>query len=131
MEHKLEFLQNAKEVKPFIGESLQGQVWANKANVVFYYSMVAYRAEWRYGIYAHRIALVDAGHITENVYLACTSIHLGGCAIGAVNQTICDQAFGLDGNDEFIFYAHTVGKISEKDAQKEIDFYQFVKDQGL
>ena len=131
MEHQLELLKEEENIKPFITESLQGQAWANKANVVFYYSMVSYRAEWRYGIYAHRIALVDAGHITQNVYLASTSINLGSCAIGAVNGTLCDEAFGLDGNEEFIFYAHTVGTISEADKQKEKDFYRFVKEQGL
>ncbi len=131
MEHKLELIQEEEDIKGFLGESLQGQLWANKSNVVFYYSVVPYRAEWRYGIYAHRIALVDAGHITENVYLSCTSIGLGSCAIGAVNGPLCDKKFQLDGEEEFIFYAHTVGTISPDDEQKEKDFYRFVKEQGL
>ena len=131
MEHQIEFLNEKEDMKEFITDSLQGQAWANKANVVFYYSVVPYRAEWRYGIYAHRIALVDAGHITENVYLSSTSIGLGSCAIGAVDGKRCDTTFGLDGKEEFIFYAHTLGKISKADEQKEKDFYHFVKEQGL
>ncbi len=131
MTHQLELLEEKEEVAGMIGASLSGQTWANKANVCFYYSCVPYRAEWRYGIYAHRVALIDAGHITENLYLAATALGLGSCAIGAVNESVCNAAFALDGEDEFIFYAHPVGKISEEDKQKELDFYAFVKEQGL
>lgn len=131
MGHRIELLKQPEDLEGFIGQSLQGQLWASKANVVFYYAMVFYRVEWRYGIYAHRVALIDAGHITENVYLACTALGLGGCAIGSVNGKLCDGMFCLDGNEESIFYAHTVGTISDRDKQGEQDFYRFVKEQGL
>ncbi len=131
MGHKIEMLKKMDDLKGFISRSLEQQVWAASANVVFYFSMVFYRAEWRYGIYTHRVALIDAGHITENLYLASTALKLGGCAIGAVNGPCADEAFGLDGIEESIIYAHPVGTISEKDAEKEQDFYAFVKEQGL
>lgn len=131
MEHQLELIQEKEDIKEFISASVNGQGWAMKANVVFYYSFVPYRAEWRYGIYAHRIVLVDAGHVTENLYLSSQSIGLGGCAIGAVNGTLCDQVFGLDGENEYIFYAHTIGTISAQDKEKENDLYRFVKEQNL
>lgn len=129
--HSIEFLKQIDDLKEFIGKSLEEQVWANKANVVFYISMVFYRAEWRYGIHAHKVMLIDAGHITENIYLASTALSLGGCAIAAVDGKCCDEAFGLDGIEESIMYAHPVGTISEKDKEKEEDFYRFVKEQGL
>jgi SagB-type dehydrogenase family enzyme len=131
MGHKIEFLKEIDSIKDFISVSLQGQIWAAKANVVFYFSIDFYRVEWRYGIYAHRVALIDAGHITENLYLAATSLGLGGCAIGAVNGQYCDETFGLDGIDETIMYAMPVGTISAGDKEKEQDFYRFVKEQGL
>lgn len=131
MSHQIELLKEQDDLHDFISDSLQGQAWACKANVVFYYSFVCYRAEWRYGITAHRIVMADAGHITENVYLASTAAGLGSCAIGAVAGSMCDKAFGLDGEEEFIFYAHVAGKISEKDKAKEDDIYSFVKEQGL
>ena len=131
MSHELELLQECSDLPDFIGKSLNGQVWGAKASVVFYYSMVAYRAEWRYGIHAHRIALVDAGYISENLYLACTSIGLGSCAIGSISEDICNSSFGLDGDGEFIFLAHPVGTVTPADKQKELDFYAFVKEQNL
>lgn len=131
MHHQIEMLKEDSDLHDFISVSLQKQDWACKANVVFYYSFVCYRAEWRYGIYAHRMVMCDAGHITENLYLACTSIGLGGCAIGAVNGKVSDEAFGLDGEEEFIMYAMPVGTVSKNDAQQEKDFYAFVNEQGL
>ena len=129
--HSIEFLKQIDDIKGFIGKSLEEQVWASKANAVFYIIMVFYRAEWRYGIHAHKVMLIDAGHITQNIYLASTSLKLGGCAIAAVNGKYCDEVFGLDGIEESIMYAHPVGTISEKDKEKEEDFYRFVKEEGL
>ncbi|MBQ1346727.1 MAG: SagB/ThcOx family dehydrogenase, partial [Erysipelotrichaceae bacterium] len=60
-----------------------------------------------------------------------TALGLGGCALGAVNGKCCDEMFGLNGTDESIIYAMPVGTISEKDKQKEEDFYAFVKEEGL
>lgn len=131
LQHAVEFLGKKENISAFFGQSLDEQTWADRGNVVFYYSVVPYRAEWRYGIDAHRIVMCDAGHITENLYLSATAIHLGGCAIGAVNGPLCDAAFGLDGEEEFIFYAMVVGTVSEENAQKEKEFYAFVKEQEL
>ncbi len=131
MGHKIEFLKKIDDLKDFIGTSLEGQVWAAKANVVFYFAIDFYRVEWRYGIYAHNVAQIDAGYISENIYLSSTALGLGGCAIGSVNGKYCDEIFGLDGENETVMFAHPVGTISAKDDQEEKDFYRFVKEQGL
>ena len=131
MEHELEWLGKIEDAKNFISDSLYGQKWAAKADVLFYYSFVCYRAEWRYGAYAHKVVLIDAGHVTENLYLSCASLDLGTCAIGAVDGKIADKVFGLDGEEEFVFYAQPVGTIREKDKQKELEHYQFVEEEGL
>lgn len=131
MEHAVEYLgEIPKDAVDFISDSLYGQKWAAKADVIFYYSFVCYRAEWRYGVYAHRVVLMDAGHVTENLYLACASLGLGACAIGALDGTIADRAFGLDGEEEYIFYAMPVGTIREKDRAKEKEHYRFVEEEG-
>ena len=49
----------------------------------------------------------------------------------AVNGKVSDEAFGLDGEEEFIMYAMPVGTVSKNDAQQEKDFYAFVNEQGL
>lgn len=114
-----------------ISDSLDGQSWAAKANVVFYWAAVPYRAEWRYGIYAHRNILVDVGHVGQNLYLACTGLGLGTCGIGAFSHACCNQVFGLDGDEEFVVYAAPVGTVRAADQAQEQAFYQFVEDEGL
>ena len=131
MEHSLEFLHEVEDMDAKINESLCGQSWAAKANVLFYWSMVPYRAEWRYGIYAHRVALMDAGHMAENLYLACTGIGLGCCAIGAFRDELCSELFTLDGEEEFMLYVVPVGTVRSCDRAQEQSFYKFVEDEGL
>ena len=131
MEHALEFLHEVDDMDANINKSLCGQSWAAKANVIFYWSMVPYRAEWRYGIHAHRVALIDAGHMGENLYLACTGIGLGCCAIGAFSDERCNQLFGLDGEEEFMLYVVPVGTVRSCDKALEQSFYKFVEDEGL
>lgn len=129
--HQLEFLHTVDDLPETISVSLEGQSWASKASIVFYWSFVPYRCEWRYGIWAHGPALIDAGHVGQNLYLASTALRLGTCAIAAFDRAICDSLFGLDGEDEFTVYAFPVGTISTTDQKSEKAFYQFVEDQGL
>ncbi|MBR2812883.1 MAG: SagB/ThcOx family dehydrogenase [Solobacterium sp.] len=131
MTHQLALLEEEENGEAFITESLEGQEWAAKASVIFYWSVVPYRAEWRYGMYAHRVALIDAGYISQNLYLACTALGLGGCAVGSLDEKLCNKAFGLDGSEEFMILAHPVGSVSEADLQAEKDFYAFLKEQDL
>jgi SagB-type dehydrogenase family enzyme len=131
MTHQIEYLGKPEDLDAFISESLCCQAWAAKASVVFYYSCVFYRAEWRYGIWAHGPVLMDAGHVTENLYLAAESIGLGGCAIAAVEPEPANKAFGLDGKEESIFYAMPVGTVKKENIREEAAFYAFVEEEGL
>jgi SagB-type dehydrogenase family enzyme len=131
IEHQLEYLGPQEDSHQAITTSLDGQSWAAKASVVFYWSFVPYRCEWRYGVFAHRVALIDAGHIDQNLYLACTALGLGTCAVAAFDGPLCDRIFGLDGDEEFTAYTAPVGTISARDQAAEKAFYQFVDDKGL
>lgn len=129
--HELEFLHPVEDLPVAISDSLLGQSWAAKAGVIFYWSFVPYRAEWRYGIWAHRVVLIDAGHMAQNLYLACSALGLGACAVAAFDMEFCDQIFGLDGEEEYTLYTCPVGTISVDDKKQEKSFYQFVEDEGL
>ena len=129
--HALEFLHPVDDMENTVSGTLCDQSWAAKANVVFYWAMTAYRAEWRYSIYAHRVALIDAGHVGENLYLACAGLGLGTCGIAAFSHDRCCEVFGLDGTDEYMVYTAPVGTIRESDKAAEAAFYRFVDEQGL
>lgn len=109
--HELEYLGKVEQEEQVINESVVGQKWAVKANVIFYWSIVPYRCEWRYGIWAHRPALMDIGHVGQNLYLACTALELGTCCLAAFDDATCIDLFDLDGEEEFIVYVAPVGTI--------------------
>lgn len=44
---------------------------------------------------------------------------------------IANEAFGLDGQEETVFYAMPVGKIRPEDQNAEEEFYAFVREEGL
>lgn len=131
MEHAVEFLGQPEDLEAEITQVVCGQSWAAKANALFLWTMVPYRAEWRYGIYAHRPALMDMGHVGENLYLACTGLGLGTCGIAAISHEDGCRLLGLDGEEEYPVYAMPVGTAREADQAAEQAFYQFVIDEGL
>ena len=77
-----------ENIEDVIDKSLCDQHWVKKSSVVFYWSFVPYRTEWRYGIFSHRGSLVDMGHVGENLYLACSALNLGTCGIAHTTR-IC------------------------------------------
>ena len=85
----------------------------SKANpaVVFIWTVIPYRTEWRYSVLAHKLIAQDSGHVCQNLYLACEAIGAGTCAVGAYGQDEMDAFVGVDGVDEFTIYVAPVGKI--------------------
>jgi len=79
--------------------------------VVFVWTVVPYRTEWRYTIISPKLIALDAGHVCQNLYLACEAIQAGTCAIGAYNQDEMDAIVGVDGVEEFTVYVAPVGKV--------------------
>ena len=88
------------------------QNWIADAAVFFIWAAIPYRMEWRYGPAAHRVILIDAGHICQNLYLASEAIGAGACAVAAYDQDLIDNLLGLDGNNEFVIYTAAVGNIA-------------------
>lgn len=91
-----------------------GQPYPGKAAVSFIWVGIPYRMEWRYGLAAHKVIAIDAGHVGQNLYLACETIGAGTCAIAAYDQEELDELLGIDGKDEFAIYLASVGKVKTK-----------------
>ena len=93
-----------------ISQALMDQKWAAKAPVVLFLTCIPYRSEWRYKELSHRVALIDLGHVGQNIMLSAASLGLGSCCIAAYDQELSDKVLGLDGVDEYTVYAVAVGK---------------------
>jgi len=106
----IEYLGEFADHKERITNMLVGQKWASNAPVVVFYSCVAYRAEWRYSCFAHRVVLIDLGHVGQNFMLSAAAMGLGSCCMAAYDQKLCDEALGFDGYEEYTVYACSIGK---------------------
>ncbi len=111
IEHALILERTVANLAAALSEATLCQEFAAAAPVTFAWTAIPYRMEWRYDLAAHRVILMDAGHLCQNLYLACTAIGAGTCAIAAYHQELMDQLLGVDGNDEFTVYLAPVGKI--------------------
>jgi len=92
-------------------EASLGQTFTGRAAVTFIWTAIPYRMEWRYEIAAHKVVAIDAGHVCQNLYLACEAIGAGTCAIAAYHQELMDRLLRVDGEDEFTIYLAPVGKV--------------------
>ena len=115
VEHQVVFEFDEKNASEKISGATFGQSFIGESAVTFIWTAIPYRMEWRYGLAAHRVIALDAGHVCQNLYLACEAISAGTCAIAAYNQDAMDQLLRVDGEDEFTIYLAPVGKIANSD----------------
>ncbi|MCK5238103.1 MAG: SagB/ThcOx family dehydrogenase [Candidatus Thorarchaeota archaeon] len=110
LEHKLVHIPTKTISPDDISQGCRGQGFVGKSAVVFVWSTIPYRSEWRYGSLSAKMIAQDSGHVCQNLYLAATSIGAGTCAIGAYDQDAMDKILDLDGETEFVVYVAPVGK---------------------
>jgi SagB-type dehydrogenase family enzyme len=114
LDHELVLLRAVEAVADLaedVTNACLGQSFAGKAAATLFLTALPYRTEWRYGPASYKVIALDAGHVGQNVYLACEAIGAGTCGIGAYDQKACDALLGVDGRDEFTVYITPVGKV--------------------
>ncbi len=113
LSHQLVLEYSPDNLPGKIVKATLGQRFAGKSAVTFIWTAVPYRMEWRYGLAAHKVIAIDAGHVCQNLYLACEAIGAGTCAIAAYDQEAADALLRLDGEEEFVLYLAPAGKTGE------------------
>lgn len=115
LSHQLLYEFTVEQLAERLIRSALGQAFAGRAALVFIWTAIPYRMEWRYGVVSHKVIAIDAGHVCQNLYLACEAVGAGTCAIAAYDQEEVDRLIGVDGDDEFAIYLAPVGKVGEPD----------------
>jgi len=111
IEHGLINIQTAPGISQRITDACLGQDIVSTSAVTFIWVAVPYRMNWRYGERGYRYLHLDAGHACQNLYLSAEAIQSGVCAIGAFSDDGMNSAIGSDGEDQFVLYLATVGKV--------------------
>jgi SagB-type dehydrogenase family enzyme len=109
-EHQILLVREDAEISGKLMAACYGTPSVGSAAVVFIWSAVPYRTEWKYTYLAHRMIAMEAGHVCENLYLAAESCRTGACTMLSYHQPRVDELLGLDGSDEFAIYIACVGK---------------------
>jgi SagB-type dehydrogenase family enzyme len=69
------------------------------------------RLNVKYGLRGYRMALLDAGHVSENIYLAATGLGLQVCATAGFIDDELDEVLGLDGLETTALLVLSVGTV--------------------
>jgi putative peptide maturation dehydrogenase len=79
-----------------------GQHWFSGAHVLLILAPRFKRCFWKYRNHAkaYRALVLDAGHLSQTLYLAATDLGLGAFITSAINEIEIERAFGLDPLDE-------------------------------
>lgn len=87
------------------------QEMVRDAGVVFVLSSIFDRTRSKYGERGYRYVYIEAGHISQNIYLQATSLGLGSVVVGAFLDEEINKLIGIDGKKEAAIVIHPVGKL--------------------
>lgn len=113
LEHTLCFVKDEEGFPQALAEACYGQGFVAESAVVFIWTAVPYRMEWRYANVSHKVIAIDVGHVSQNLYLGAEAVGAGACAIAAYEQDKVDRLIGVEGEDEFTVLLSAVGRAGE------------------
>ncbi|MEP6938359.1 MAG: putative peptide maturation dehydrogenase [Rudaea sp.] len=100
VEHSLEPLPLPKgiEAKAFARQMVAAQHYFMDAPVLMALVTRFPRSFWKYRNHskAYRVTVLDAGHLSQTLYLSATDLGLGAFITAAINEADIEAAFGLD-----------------------------------
>jgi len=114
LNHAIVHMREIANLPERLTAATRGQEFTGRSALTFVWVAIPERTEWRYAEASYKVIAVDAGHVCQNLYLACEAIGAGTCAIAAYNQALVDDLVGVDGYDEIAMYLAPVGKLSKE-----------------
>lgn len=112
-DHTLSLIRDADVRGEAVRHGLM-QEFLGTCNLVVYFTIILQRLRWRYQERAYRYALLEAGHLAQNLYLTATSLGMGVCAVGAFLDDQVNALLGVDGENEAAVYMLSVGKTRDR-----------------
>lgn len=97
--HALDLLCPRDELpSDFALTAVAGQHWFHQAPLLVFLVARFERSQWKYRNHPklYRAITLEAGHLSQNLYLAATQHELGAFITAAINEIPIEQALGLD-----------------------------------
>jgi SagB-type dehydrogenase family enzyme len=112
LQHSLEKIAPSPAASPM--ELVKGQEWANAMPAIIFLVAVLNRTTWKYNDpNAYRVVLIEAGHIAQNIMLACASSNLTACPTAALAHSQVSEMLALKDIVETPIYALLIAKPAE------------------
>ena len=112
VEHSLQWVGKSPQKQP--QDFVQKQDWADNMPALIFLVAVLERVTWKYSDpNAYRVVMIEAGHIAQNMMLACTKNQLTACPTAALSHKEISAILGLTRITQTPIYALLVGKPSE------------------
>jgi SagB-type dehydrogenase family enzyme len=111
-DHSVEHIAAPPEMAP--KELVKGQDWADDMPAIIFLVAVLHRTTWKYNDpNAYRVILMEAGHIAQNIMLACTCNNLTACPTAALSHKQISKVLNLSDITQTPVYALLIGKPGE------------------
>lgn len=108
--HALRVLRTGESVADEFRAAFAGDaVDVENAGAVLALTGAFWRSKAKYGPRGYRYALMEAGHVAQNVALACAAFGLGSVPVGGFYDDDLNDALDVDGVNEAAVYALVVG----------------------
>jgi putative peptide maturation dehydrogenase len=101
-DHALELVRQLDDLDEFAKRAVCGQTYFADAHVLFLLTARFARSHWKYRYHqrVYATTLLDAGHLSQTLYLLATELGLGAFVTAAINDAYVDEVLGLDGCTE-------------------------------
>lgn len=110
LNHTLELVQDGDFRKEITSAGLKQEMLGD-SDAVFVLSAIFDRIRCKYGERGYRYVYMEAGHISQNIYLQAVSLGLGSVSVGAFIDDKVNRLIGVDGEKEAVICLHAVGTL--------------------
>jgi SagB-type dehydrogenase family enzyme len=86
---------------------------AYDASLIVMVTAMFQRSTFKYGARGYRFIFLEAGHVAQNINLACTALGLGCFNIGGFYDQAVDRFLGIDGLNHGTIYMMAIGELAE------------------
>lgn len=110
--HALRLLKPGNHSQALCEAVVQGELVLG-ASLLFFITALFERSVFKYGDRGYRFALLEAGHVAQNLNLAATALGMGAVNIGGYFDHAVDELLGLDGLLHSTVYLLAAGRAAE------------------
>jgi SagB-type dehydrogenase family enzyme len=113
LDHALEELDTGPDRRADLTDANLYREAVDSSAAVIAISAMFWRTRFKYGLRGYRFALLEAGHVAQNLLLTAAALGLGAVPVGGFYDARMDALLGLDGLNESTLYLVCVGREEE------------------